>query len=132
MLTTHDEFVIDAVAHAYNHAPENYVDRESAAVISRLAYDIGGVGAADPRYDMPSDAYISDWSIEDLANVFFRETSTDIAVLHTLPLWRYKDGWCSAEKSASAVERWPHRFRAYAAVDPLGRTRSLSSTARSS
>lgn len=119
MLNPDTEFIIDAVAHPYNHLPENYADPASAAVISELSYQIGGVGSPEPKYDLPHDVYISDWSPEDVANVLFRETATDIAVVHTLPLFCYHDGFCSAEKSAEAVQRWPDRFRAYAAVDPL-------------
>lgn len=119
MLDPNDEFIIDCVAHPYNHLPENFADEASAAIISELSYQIGGVGSPDPKYDMPHDVYLSDWSVEDVANVLFKETATDIAVVHTLPLYCYKDGFCSVEKSAEAVQRWPDRFRAYAAVDPL-------------
>lgn len=119
MLNPDDEFIIDAVAHAYNLAPSNYADVTSAEPISELTYQIGGVGSPDPRYDLPHDAYVTDWSPEDIANVLFRETATDVAVAHTLPLFCFKDGFCSLEKSIEFVSRWPHRFRAYAAIDLL-------------
>jgi predicted TIM-barrel fold metal-dependent hydrolase len=119
MLKPDDAFIIDAVAHPYNHTAENFADEASAAVISDLSYQIGGTGSPQAKYDMPHDVYLTDWSPEDVANVLFRETATDIAVMHTLPLFCYKDGFCSVEKSAEAVRRWPNRFRAYAAVDPL-------------
>ena len=51
--------------------------------------------------------------------MLFRETGTAMAVAHTLPLYCYRDGMCSIEKSAEFVRRWPQRFRAYAAIDPL-------------
>jgi uncharacterized protein len=119
MLDPENEFIIDAVAHPYNHMPDNFADVASASTISQLSYQIGGIGSPDPKYDMPQDVYLSDWSPEDVANVLFRETATDFAVMHTLPLFCYKDGFCSIEKSAEAVQRWPNRFRAYASVDPL-------------
>jgi hypothetical protein len=119
MLDPQNELIIDAVAHPYNHLPSNYADPDSAAVISELSYQIGGVGSPDPSFDIPKDVYISDWSPEDVANVLFRETATDMAVVHTLPLFCYHDGFCSPEKSAEAIQRWPQRFRAYASVDPL-------------
>ena len=119
MLNPENEFIIDAVAHAYNLDPSNYADVASAQPISELTYLIGGAGSPEPKYNVPHDIYISDWSPEDIANVLFKETPTDMAVAHTLPLYCYKDGMCSVEKSAEFVRRWPHRFRAYAAVDPL-------------
>ena len=119
MLNPDAEFVVDAVAHAYNLDPSNYSDVVSAATITELAYLIGGTGSPDPKYDVPREAYISNWTIDDLANLLFRETATDIAVVHNLPLYCYTDGMVSLEKTAEAVEKYPNRFRAYAGIDPL-------------
>jgi predicted TIM-barrel fold metal-dependent hydrolase len=119
MLDPEKEFIIDAVAHAYNLDPSNYADVASAQPISELTYLIGGAGSPEPRYNVPHDVYISDWSPEDVANILFKETATDMAVAHTLPLYCFADGMCSVEKSAEFVRRWPQRFRAYAAIDPL-------------
>lgn len=119
MLDPENEFIIDAVSHAYNLSPDNYADVSSALPISELTYLIGGKGSPDPQYNVPHDVYVSDWSPEDIANVLFKETATDLAVAHTLPLYCFKDGMCSLEKSAEFVRRWPNRFRAYAAIDPL-------------
>jgi predicted TIM-barrel fold metal-dependent hydrolase len=119
MLNPDAEFIIDAVAHAYNLAPENYADPASAGPIAELSYLIGGQGSPDKRFDLPHDAYVRDWPPEDIANILFKETATDIAVAHTLPLYCYKDGMCSLEKSVEFIQRWPQRFRAYAAIDPL-------------
>ena len=57
--------------------------------------------------------------MEDLANLLFLETSTDIAVNHVLPIFAFKDGLCSYEKAAEANRRWPDRFITYCGVDPL-------------
>ena len=75
MLNPNDEFIIDAVAHAYNLHPSNYADVASAEPISELTYQIGGVGSPDPRYDLPHDVYVDDWKAEDVANVLFKETA---------------------------------------------------------
>ena len=119
MLDPENEFIIDAVAHAYNLDPSNYADVASAKPISDLTYQIGGMGSPEAQYNVPRGLYINDWAPEDIANILFKETATDMAVAHTLPLYCFKDGMCSIEKSAEFVRRWPHRFRAYAAVDPL-------------
>ena len=122
MLNPEDEFIIDAVAHPYNLDPSNYADVPSATVISETAFVIGGMGSPDPVYDIPHDAYVSDWSVSDLANLLFKETSTDMGSIHNLPLYCYKDGMVSLEKTAEAVHRWPDRFIAYAGIDPLQQT----------
>lgn len=119
MLNPENEFIIDAVAHAYNLHPSNYADVASAKPISDLTYQIGGMGSPEARYNVPRSIYIDDWSPEDVANVLFKETATDMVVAHSLPLYCFKDGMCSVEKSAEFVQRWPDRCRAYAAIDPL-------------
>ncbi|MCW2584066.1 MAG: hypothetical protein JWQ53_2856 [Klenkia sp.] len=122
MLNPEDEFIIDAVAHPYNLDPSNYADVPSATVISETAYTIGGMGSPDPVYDIPHDAYVSDWSVSDLANLLFKETATDMGSVHNLPLYCYADGMVSLEKTAEAVHTWPDRFIAYAGIDPLQQT----------
>ncbi|AWK76260.1 hypothetical protein CBI38_32850 (plasmid) [Rhodococcus oxybenzonivorans] len=119
MLDPTKEFIIDAVAHPYNHSPENYRDPEPAAMICEMAFGFNA-GSPNPECVVPHDTYISDWSVEDTANVLFRESPNDLAVVHTLPFggW-FKDRYCSVEKSLEAVQRWPNRMRAYASVDPL-------------
>ena len=50
----------------------------------------------------------------------FRESQNDVAIFHTTPIYFFKDGWSSWEKSVEAVRRYPDRFiGAYCAVDPL-------------
>lgn len=119
MLNPHDEFIIDGVVHAYNLHPDNYADVKSAKPVSELTYLIGGAGSPKPEFNVPQEIYIDDWTVEDVANVLLKETATDFGVAHTLPLYCFKDGMCSVEKSAEFVQRWPDRFQAYAAVDPL-------------
>jgi len=118
MLDPAEAFIIDAVAHPYNHSPDNYLEPSTASVICDLAYGFN-VTCPDPAYAVPRESYISDWSMEDTAKVLFAESPNDMAVVHTLPFGWFKDKYCSVEKSAEAVRRWPHRFRAYASVDPL-------------
>ncbi|MDC6485816.1 amidohydrolase family protein [Luminiphilus sp.] len=119
MLNPEEEFIIDGVIHAYNLHPSNYADPKSAKPVADLTYTIGGAGSPEPQFNVPKDVYVDDWSVEDVANVLLKETATDFGVAHTLPLYCFKDGMCSVEKSAEFVQRWPHRFSAYAAVDPL-------------
>jgi len=122
MLNPEDEFIIDAVVHPYNLDPANYGDVPSCTVLSETAFLIGGMGSPDPRYNLPHDAYVSDWSVEDLSNLMFRESSTDMAAIHNLPLYCFKDGMVSFEKTAEAVSRYPDRYIAYAGIDPLEQT----------
>lgn len=112
-------FVLDAVAHAYNFDTSNYAVPAHAKIIAELSYYMAR-NPPDPRYGLPAEIYLSDWSVEDTANLLFRESPTDAAIMHPLPISAFRDGLVSVEKTAEALERWPHRFLgAYAAVDPM-------------
>lgn len=112
-------FVLDAVTHAYNHLPENWADPVLGDAMVELAYHL----AADPpdaKYALSRDVYLSDWQVGDAANLLFRESNTDVAVMHPLAIASFKDGYSSIAKAAEAREKFPTRFiGAYACVDPL-------------
>jgi predicted TIM-barrel fold metal-dependent hydrolase len=111
--------VIDAVTHAYNFDPSNYRVPNDARLVAELSFFMAR-NPPDRRYALPGEVYLSDWSSEDVANLVFRESDTDFAVMHPLPISAFHDGLVSIEKAAEAIERWPNRFLgAYAAVDPL-------------
>jgi uncharacterized protein len=111
--------VLDAVTHAYNFEPSNYRVPNDARLVAQLSYFMAR-NPPDRRYALPAEVYLSDWSCDDVANLMFRESATDFAVMHALPISAFHDGLVSIEKAAEAIERWPNRFLgAYAAVDPL-------------
>lgn len=125
-----DVFVIDAVTHAYNHTPENFADEVGAGAIAGLAYVLAS-DPPDPKYGLPREVYLSDWQVEDVANLLFRESETDVAVMHPLAISAFKDGYVAVEKAAEARERYPNRFiGAYACVDPLRREKAIEDLER--
>ena len=64
----------------------------------------------DKRFALPREVYLSDWSPEDVANILFRESQTDAAVMHPLPISAFHDNLVSIEKVRETRERWPNRF----------------------
>lgn len=115
--------VIDAVAHPYNFDSANYGDdrysHNSAEATAELAWALVAAPHS-PEYALPRAAYMSDWSVDDTAAMLFGESQTDLACIHHLPIYAFKDGLVSIEKTAEARERYPNRFvGAYAGVDPL-------------
>ena len=127
-------FIIDAVAHPYNFREDNHGEsafaQVAAASTSELAWALVA-SAPDPAYLLPREAYLSDWTVEDTASMLFRESLTDVSVCHHLPIYAYKDGLVSIEKTAEAVEKYPNRFiGAYAGVDPLHGKEALRSLER--
>lgn len=123
------KFVIDAVTHAYNHLPSNWEDPALGHAMVELAYHLGA-DPPDSRYGFTREQYLIDWQIPDVANFIFRESDTDVAVMHPLAIASFKDGYSSVAKAAEALEKYPTRFiGAYACVDPLKGAEALSSMA---
>jgi predicted TIM-barrel fold metal-dependent hydrolase len=109
--------VVDAVVHAYNMDPSNYVS-DFASVVCDLVYGTVEAFSAE-GYRPPKEEYLKDWSIEETANLVFAESQTDLACHHVLPIYAFKDGLCSLDKTIEAKERWPGRFLTYAGIDPM-------------
>jgi uncharacterized protein len=122
-----DMFVIDAVTHPYNHLPSNWADPAGGGAITELAYGLAA-NPPDPAYAIDREAYLSDWQVDEMANLLFHESDTDVAVVHPLAISAFKDGYVSLEKAAQAIESYPNRFiGAYACVDPLEEKGALKS-----
>src|SRR5260370_31209243 len=120
--------VIDAVIHAYNLAPSNYAGAD-AEVISELVY--GSVAANAPADVVAAKQdYLQDWSSEETASMVFVEGEVDIAVRHVLPIYAFRDGLCSLEKTLEARQKWPHRILAYCGVDPMMGSRAMEEMER--
>ena len=124
------EFVIDGVVHAYNQTRQNFADEVGGTSMTEMAYLLAK-GSTDPMYELSREVYLSDWSVDDLATLMFRESQTDVAIFHHLALASFKDGYVSLEKAAEALEKYPNRFiGAYANVDPLEERKAVESLER--
>ena len=93
-----DVFVLDAVAHAYNHTPENWADQAGGHSMVEMAYALAQ-NPPDPRHALSKEVYLQNWSVDDLANLLFRESLTDVAVFHPLANSSFKVGYCSLENA---------------------------------
>lgn len=113
-----DIFVIDGVTHCYDMRPENFAEPRYAEPINELQK--GLFSAQPPGYDLDPAYTEVDYPIEDTAGILFRESRTDVAIYHPLPIYFYKDGLSGFEKGLEAVSKWPNRFiGSYVTVDPL-------------
>ncbi len=113
-----DIFVIDGVAHAFNMSDENLDDQAYADPCRRLQADF--MAAQPPGYGLHHESTLRDWPVDDSAGLLFKESNTDVAIFHPVPIFFFKDGYCSIEKAVEATKRWPQRYiGSYIAVDPL-------------
>jgi predicted TIM-barrel fold metal-dependent hydrolase len=115
-----DIFVIDGVAHSFDMSDDNLASPDYADPLRRLQAAL--FGAQPAGYDLEAEATLKDWPIEDTANLLFRESRTDVAIFHPVPIFFFKDGFSGFHKALEATKRWPNRFiGSYVAVDPLRR-----------
>lgn len=119
-------FVIDSITHAFDMREENFASPRYAGAINGLLQAI--YATAPTGYGLDPAATVRDWTVEETANILFRESNTDVAVMHTTPIYFYKDGLSGFEKSLEAVKSYPNRFiGAYIAADPLQGKKAIDS-----
>jgi len=111
-------FVLDGVAHAFDMSPANFANPRYCEGLNGLQSAL--FGSQPPGYDLEPVKTIRDWSVDDTANLLFRESHTDVAIFHPVPIFFYKDGLSGFHKALEATRRWPNRFvGSYCSVDPL-------------
>src|SRR4051794_33077377 len=108
-MTEQDFFVLDAVTHAFNLSEANFANYEGAKAMAEMVAVLGSATPA-PEYAISREVSLRDWSIDELAGLLFRESTTDVAVYHPLPIFSFKDGLSSLEKAVEAMEKHPTRF----------------------
>jgi predicted TIM-barrel fold metal-dependent hydrolase len=111
-------FVLDGVTHCYDMRSENFAEPRYAGPINELQK--GLYASQPPGYDLDPAVTAVDYPIDDTAGILFRESGTDVAIYHPLPIFFYKDGLSSFDKGIQAITRWPQRFLgSYMAIDPM-------------
>lgn len=113
-----DVFVLDAVTHAYNLAPDNARNKYGL----QLGALVAGIHETwnPPELTMPQEVYRGNTSIETVVRTVLEESQTTMMAHHVLRLdsW-FHDGLCTEAKTVEALHRWPQRVVGYVGVDPL-------------
>jgi predicted TIM-barrel fold metal-dependent hydrolase len=111
-------FVIDAVTHGYNFAPENSNDPDMAQVL------------VDQLYGLTQNFVPDEWLLDKerwsraadpdlVASALFAESATDVAIYHQVPIFGlFKDGGSPIWVGEQMRERWPGRVMLYGGVSP--------------
>jgi predicted TIM-barrel fold metal-dependent hydrolase len=113
-------FVFDNAIHCYDMSEENLrEDRWDAA----HAHDLllaGGDGGRWAGYNDGSIEFERKWTIEDLHELVFLHSPTDIAMAQTVPLFDwYRDSWAPVLTQHAMAERYPDQVMFCGGVDPL-------------
>jgi len=117
-----DVFVLDAIAHAYNFAPENRIGQPYADGISNGVYQMHREFSPPGRPDLLHDQETFNTRICDVeitGQSIFGESHTDVIIYHELPLYGYfRDGGSPLWIGEKMRERWPGRVYLYGGVSP--------------
>lgn len=119
MTSLEDVFIADAVSHAYNLAPSNYRVVDLAKPMAE-AFPSAAGHAVPAEYRRTQESMLRDWSVEETANLLFRESRTDFSVFHPQSITIFEDGLTSVRKAEEFTSRYPKRTAALASVDLIG------------
>ncbi len=112
-----ETFVIDGVAHCYNHAAWNRRIPRPATTTTNNSYKYHHDSTPE-RYRLTYEEYRRDWQPDETADVMFLESHTDMICMHSVPMYdTYWDGLVSNEKGAYLKGKYPERVLWYGAVD---------------
>lgn len=118
-------FVIDGVAHCYNHSESNKRRKGAASKALDVSYAFHA-WSTPARFRLTERQYNRDWQPEEVMDVMFLESASDMIVMHSTPIYDwFWDGLISNEKGAYMKEKYPNRVLWYGAVDafdPLERS----------
>jgi len=115
-----DMLVVDAVVHPYNLSPENIQPGGEELVDLTHRTHVAFTGPGREEYALSREEFYIDFPIEALDHAIFRESPTDMAVIHTLPNLGFQHGpMCSPETSKALHDLRPDRYMVMAAIDSL-------------
>lgn len=110
-------FVIDGVAHCYNHAPYNR--RIKRASVNSINTTYRYHEACTPEaYRLTYAQSARDWQPDEVMDLMFLESHTDMMIMHSVPMYDlHYDGLVSNEKGAYLKGNFPDRVLWYGALD---------------
>jgi predicted TIM-barrel fold metal-dependent hydrolase len=110
-------FVLDGVAHCYNHSQANKRIKRAATTGLDVSYKYHSDSTPE-RWRMTPAQYNRDWQPEEVMDVMFLESHTDMMIMHSVPIYdMYWDGLVSNEKGAFLKGKYPDRVLWYGAID---------------
>ena len=113
-------FVFDNAIHCYDMSEENLRDDRADAAHAHDLLLAGGDGGRWAGYNDGSIEFERKWTIEDLYELVFVDSPTDMAMAQTVPLFDwYRDSWAPVLTQHAMAERYPDRVMFCGGVDPL-------------
>lgn len=118
-------FVFDAVSHIYNMGAPN-VKNAHGHLFNRHLYGFHQALTPSGEKILCESEFLREWAIDDIAQIVFGESQTDMLIAQPLPLTDFfEDGLSSWRKCAEMAARFPDRVLSWGTVNPLEGARAL-------
>jgi predicted TIM-barrel fold metal-dependent hydrolase len=120
-----DAIVFDGVAHVFNFDKKNALGPAGEMFINHL-YAFHNVLTPEGQPLMAADEFLRQWTVDDIDEMVYRNSSTDMLCAMPLPLTDlFRDGLSPWEECAELASRRPDRTMFWGSVNPLEGRRAL-------
>jgi uncharacterized protein len=120
-----DAIVFDGVAHVFNFEKKNALGPAGEMFINHL-YAFHATLTPEGQPVMPAEEFLRQWTVEDIDEMVYRQSSTDMLCAMPLPLTDlFRDGLSPWEECAELASRNPDRTVFWGSVNPLEGRRAL-------
>jgi predicted TIM-barrel fold metal-dependent hydrolase len=120
-----DAIVFDGVAHVFNFDKKNALGPAGEMFINHL-YAFHNVLTPEGQPVMPAEEFLRQWTVDDIDEMVYRHSSTDMLCAMPLPLTDlFRDGLSPWEECAELASRNPDRTMFWGSVNPLEGRRAL-------
>ena len=120
-----DAIVFDGVAHVFNFEKKNALGPAGEMFINHL-YAFHATLTPEGQPLMAADEFLRQWTVDDIDEMVYRHSSTDMLCAMPLPLTDlFRDGLSPWEECAELARRNPDRTVFWGSVNPLEGRRAL-------
>jgi predicted TIM-barrel fold metal-dependent hydrolase len=120
-----DAIVFDGVAHVFNFEKKNAFGPAGEMFINHL-YAFHATLTPEGEPVMPAEEFLRQWTVDDIDEMVYRNSSTDMLCAMPLPLTDlFRDGLSPWEECAELARRNPDRTMFWGSVNPLEGRRAL-------
>jgi predicted TIM-barrel fold metal-dependent hydrolase len=120
-----DAIVFDGVAHVFNFEKKNALGPAGEMFINHL-YAFHNALTPEGQPLMAADEFLRQWTVDDIDEMVYRHSTTDMLCAMPLPLTDlFRDGLSPWEECAELASRRPDRTVFWGSVNPLEGRRAL-------
>jgi uncharacterized protein len=120
-----DAIVFDGVAHVFNFEKKNALG-PAGEMFNNHLYAFHATLTPEGQTVLPPEEFLRQWTVDDIDEMVYRNSSTDMLCAMPLPLTDlFKDGLSPWEECAELASRNPDRTMFWGSVNPLEGRRAL-------